>query len=355
MLTATHLRKALVLSLILAASYSSSVLAQKKKKEPLPAGTPVLWRDPGNISARDLTYGPGSAELAPAAPFTFIAEDKVGASPKFKVKDSKGVIWVAKLGVESQAETVATRLVWAMGYFSEEAYYFDRVEIQNLPRLARGQEFVEGRTVRGVRFEPRRANVRRGLTWDWLQNPFVGSRELDGLKVMMVLLANYDTRLDNNRIFSENNPQSSQLEDKYVVSDIGATFGKVGGLGGTRSKNNLEHYRSSKFVLQVQNGQVEFDYNTTPQGGGKFASFFKPSYAKTQKNKERAMRHIPVENARWIGAQLSQLSDRQLRDAFGAAGYDNTTMEGFIAALRERIRQLNQLSTSSPTATILKK
>jgi hypothetical protein len=339
---------------MLSASLSSAVLAQEKTAQTqAPVGAPVIWRDPGDISARDLRYGPGSAEQAPAAPFTFVKEDKLGASPKFEVKDAKGTTWVVKLGVEAQSETVATRLAWAMGYFADEAYYFERAEIANLPRLARGQEHVEGnKVVRGVRFEPRRAHISRGATWDWLKNPFVGSRELDGLKVLMVLLANYDTRLDNNHILSVVNPESGQTEARYVVTDIGATLGQVGGLGGKRSKNNLEDYRSSKFIIGVQNGLVEFDYNTTPSGGGKFASFFNPGYRKTQANKEKAMRRIPVESARWIGSQLARLSDEQLRDAFTAAGYDQPTREGFVKALRERIQQLNQLSAAPQTPAV---
>ena len=349
MLTLTLIRKAFVLSLVLVTCLCSSTLAQKKKKSTKAAvvsGTPVLWRDPGDISTRDLRYGPGSAELAPVAPFTYVKQDMVGASPKVHVMDAKGVRWVAKLGVESKAEQVATRLVWAMGYFAEEGYYFDRVEVKGLPRLSKGQEFVQGgNTLIGARFEPRRAGVRRGAIWDWLQNPFVGTRELDGLKVLMVLLANYDTRLDNNHILTEKNPQTGQLEDRYFVTDIGATLGHVGGLGGNRSKNDLEDFRSSKFIIGVQGGVVEFDYNTKPKGaGGGFASLFNPGYAKRQANKEKAMRRIPVQNARWMGTQLARLSDDQLRDAFRAANYDNATMEGFIRALRDRINQLAQLA-----------
>jgi hypothetical protein len=349
MLALTLIRKVFVLSLILATCLSVPALAQKKKKTKKPVvagGTPVLWRDPGDISARDLRNGPGSPELAPVPPFTFLKQDMVGASPKIQVRDAKGVKWSVKLGIESKAEMVATKLVWAMGYFAEEGYYFDRVEVKGLPRLTKGQEFVEnGTTLRGARFEPRREGVVRGAIWDWLENPFVGTRELDGLKVLMVLLANYDTRLDNNHILTEKNPETGQLEDRYVVTDIGATLGHVGGLGGKRSKNDLEDFRSAKFIVGVQNGIVEFDYNTKPKGaGGGFASLFNPGYAKRQANKEKAMRHIPAQNARWIGSQLARLSDDQLRDAFRAAGYDNATMEGFIKALRDRINQLNQLS-----------
>lgn len=343
MFATSKIAKSLVLSIALVFSFSSPGLAQKKKKQ-APVGTPILWRDPGDISARDLRHGSGAAELAPVGPFTFIREEKTGTSPKFRVKDSRGVTWTVKLGVEAQAETVATRIVWAMGYFAEETYYLDRFEVQKLPRLSRGQEFVEnGSVVRGGRFEPRRKGVTRGEIWDWLKNPFVGSRELDGLKVLMVLLANYDTRLDNNHILYQKHPDSGQMEARYVVTDIGATLGQVGGLGGKRVKNSLEDFKMSKFILGVENGVVEFDYSTRPKGAGKFASIFSPGYGKNQANKEKAMRRIPVENAKWMGVMLSRLSGDQLKDVFQAANYDKTTMEGFIKVLRERIERLAKL------------
>jgi hypothetical protein len=136
------------------------------------------------------------------------------------------------------------------------------------------------------------------------------------------------------------------------VSDIGATFGHVGGLGGKRAKNSLEDFRNAKFIESVENGLVNFDYNTKPKGaGGFFASVFKGGYAKRQANKEKAMRSIPVDDARWIGLQLSRLSDEQLRDAFRAANYDNATMEGFVTAVRGRINQLAQLPATAPVAS----
>jgi hypothetical protein len=348
----TGLHRLFVLSIVLLAGFSSLAYGQKKKGVPLPVGTPVAWRDPGNIAVRDLRVGPGSANLAPAQPFTFLAEIKTGVSPKFKVRDARGVVWSVKMGEEAQAETVATRLVWAMGYFADEAYYFDRVEVTNLPRLSRGQDFVEGsKIVRGARFEPKRKDVRRGATWDWLDNPFVGQREFNGLKVMMVLLANYDTRLDNNQVYTVKNPQSGELEARYVVSDIGATFGRVGGLGGKRVKNSLEDFRASKFILSVENGMVNFDYSTKPKGaGGAFASMFNPGYAKRQANKEKAMRSIPVADAQWIGSMLARLSDKQLRDAFQAAHYDTATAEGFITVLRGRINELVKLPATRAMA-----
>jgi hypothetical protein len=306
-------------------------------------GKAVLWQDPGDISSRDLKYGPGSAERQPLPPFSFVEEDTGGASPKFRVKDANGVTWVVKLGVESQAETAATRLIWAVGFFAEEMYHLPQADIEGLPRLARGGEHVRGKTVLGARFEARREGTKIGPTWDWQKNPFTGTRELDGLKVLMVLLANYDTSPANNHIVTVANPETGALEDRYVVTDLGATLGHVGGLGGKRTKNDLEDFRSSRFVVEVEEGMVEFAYRTRPQKLSLFASVFNPWYHKSQSRKEKAMRRIPVDNVRWIGTLLSALTDDQLRAAFRAAHYDASTMEGFVSALRGRIGQLRRL------------
>jgi hypothetical protein len=347
MLAQTRFLKAFAAALVLAASLAPQAFGQQKAA---PAGRAVAWQNPGDIAARDLRYGPGSAELAPAAPFTFVKEDSAGESPKFQVRDARGVTWSVKLGVEAQAETVCSRVLWALGYFADEAYHLESAEVQSLPRLSRGQEFVAGNVVRGARFEPRRDGVERGDNWDWEQNPFAGTRELNGLKVLMVLLGNYDTSVRNNQIYAVQNAGGGEAELRYVVSDVGATLGKVGGLGGKRSKNSLADFAAAKFVTGVENGIVRFDYSTKPKGLGFFASVFSPGYAKSQAKKERAMRSAPLEDARWIGSLLARLSDEQLRDAFRAAHYDAATTEGYVKALRGRIDQLTQLPAAAVAA-----
>ena len=301
----------------------------------------IIWKDPGNISKRNLRYGPGSLELAPRAPFSFVEEDKSGESPKFEVRDASGDLWTIKLGPEAQAETVSTRLVWAVGYFAEEAYYFDEVAVDNLPRLSRGQDYIAGNIVRGARFEPKRPGMKRGSTWGWQKNPFEDTRELNGLKTLMILLNNFDAHSGNNRIIYVDSPR--RKEARYYVTDLGATLGRAGGLGGTRTKNNLSDFLSTEFVRGVEDGVVEFDYDTRPTGLGHL-SVLHPVYYRSQVKKEDAMRGIPVAHARWIGSLLAQLSDEQLRDAFRAANYSDGVRESYVAALRERMNQLTRLS-----------
>jgi len=341
---------ALLLTLFSLCLVQPPAFAQKSGKGRESSGTHVLWRDPGDIASRDLRYGPGSPELAPAFPFTFIEESKGGESPKFKVRDARGVVWGVKLGPESQSETVATRLVWAVGYFAEEAYYFDEVKVDNMPRrLSRGREYVVGRTVRGARFEPDREGVVEGPEWSWRDSPFEGSREMSGLKVLMILLNNFDARKGNNHILYADGPQGR--EARYVVTDLGATLGRAGGLGGRRVKNDLEAFLSTKFVRGVDDGVVEFDFDTRPRGFGHL-SVLHPKYYRGEVKKEKAMRGIPVEHAAWIGSLLSQLSDNQLRDAFRAGGYLEAVTEGYVRALRERIGQLTRLQSVSSAAGV---
>ena len=305
--------------------------------------TPVLWRDPGPIKDRDMRLGPGATHLAPVGPFTFVKEDKSGESPKFEVEDARGTKWVVKLGEEAQAETVATRLVWSVGYFAEEAYYLSRARIRGMKKLSRGMDFVGSRgLIRGARFEPRRSHIKRGPTWDWIKNPFSGTQELNGLKILMILLNNYDARTENNRVLYVDEPVNGAV-GRYAVTDLGATLGRAGGLGGKRSKNDLHDFLSTRFVLGVHDdGAVQFDYDTRPTRLGHFAVFY-PPYYRGEVKKEKAMRGIPVEHARWIGSLLSQLSDKQLRDAFNAGGYKRSLTNGYVTALRQRIQQLTRL------------
>jgi hypothetical protein len=54
-------------------------------------------------------------------------------------------------------------------------------------------------------------------------------------------------------------------------------------------------------------------------------------------------RHIPREDARWIGDLLSRLSPEQIQDAFRSAGYSPQEVDGFSKVVQERIAELTRL------------
>jgi hypothetical protein len=316
----------------------SSSKFKKRKRQHASKKSAVLWRNPGNMRNRDLYYGPGSKALAPVPPFRFVKEVKEGGMPKFDVEDARGVKWRVKLGPEAQSETAASRLVWAVGYNAEESYYLGRARIDGLRKLSRGQKYVDGDSVRSARFEPRRENVTRGKQWGWSKNPFRKTREMNGLKTMMVLLNNWDTFKKNNRVLHDKNSG----EAKYTVTDLGATLGAVGGIGSRRSKSNVQDFARRGLISKVEGEQVKFNYDVKPKKLG-LLSIVYPPYFFRQRKATNAMQKVPVNDAAWIGSQLGQLSDNQLRDSFRAAGYDRATTEAYVRTLRSRINELNRL------------
>src|SRR6202022_2493961 len=163
----------------------------KEKAVDLPA---VIWRDPGNISTLNLVYGAGGSEHAPDpnGTYTFDKEDMEGTSPKFDVQDETGGKWRIKLGQEPQAETAATRLLWAAGYFVDEDYFLPELKVEGLTSLSRGpkSEVQPGGIVRNVRLKRKDKENKKTGNWDWDKNPFVGTREFNGLRVMMALINN---------------------------------------------------------------------------------------------------------------------------------------------------------------------
>jgi hypothetical protein len=54
-------------------------------------------------------------------------------------------------------------------------------------------------------------------------------------------------------------------------------------------------------------------------------------------------RHVPREDAKWMGSLLSRLSPDQIRDAFRSAGFSPEQVEGFTAVVQQRISDLNKL------------
>ena len=300
----------------------------------------VLWSDPGNIRARDLYNGPGGRGHLPQLPVKFIGEDRNGGSPKFDVVDAYGKKWRAKLGPEAQPETVATRLLWAVGYVANENYLFPDLVVEDLPQsLHRGQEFVHpGGHVTDVRLQTHPAGAHHGKRegfWDWRKNPFTGTREFNGLRVMMALISNWDLVNDNTAI-----REGKDGELLYEVSDLGASFGKTGrGYREASSKNNLDAYRGSHFIGKVTPEYVDFNFPTHPP-----LLYLPDVKLFWQLTRPRWIgHHIPRADVRWIASLLAQLSPQQIRDAFRAAGYTPQQVEAFSAALEDRIAGLARL------------
>jgi hypothetical protein len=285
------------------------------------AGEAVLWREPTDLSTRNLLLGPGGEEMKPdLSHVTFVKDTTEGYSVKYEVRDGRNQKWVVKVGNEARPETAAVRLVWAVGYVTETTYLAPCVHIAGAPKPKKDVPRCEGDGFADVRFEARGDGVKRGDNWAWKSNPFTGKRELKGLLVMMALLNNWDLKDQNNVILQTTNSDGT-VERRYVISDLGATFGKTGGPI-SHSRNEPEKFVKTKFIDGADGGRVRFAFS------GK---------------QDELLHQVTVEDAKWIGNLLSQLSDQQIEDAFRAADFKPDEIQMLTAEIKERINQLVNL------------
>lgn len=311
-----------------AASASHPAVKGKDKKSknknsnaPSQPGTPALWEDRGNIADLDLYWGIGSEEEMPKAPFQFDKEDVSGTNPKIKVIDANGVKWNLKFDEEVHAEVACSRLAWACGYMVEESYFFASGKVNGVTGLGRAKKFVssDGSFTNGM-FEKRPDDVaRRAINWDWDRNPFSGSKEMSGLAILSVMLNNWDAKTTNNNVLGMFN-EGGGVTDWYIVADWGGTLGKMGSFL-SHSKWDSDAFKKQGFIDGVSGSSLKLNYS------GKGGSI---------------MKSVPVEHARWFAGIVGQLSDKQIREAFRAAGASDSETNAFASRIREKINELKR-------------
>lgn len=271
----------------------------------------ILW-EPVDISSRDLLRGPTSEGISPALEkVTLIGRQPGGNNLKYRLKDANGREWVVKIADESQAETAAVRLLWAIGYRTEIDHLVPRISIEKIGNY------------KNVRFEARPETQKRGERWSWVNNPHIGTKEFDGLKLMMALINNWDLKDENNIVISEGG------KNYMVVSDLGSSLGKLADKTKSRSGrsvNNPDDFSKARFVKGVNDGVIELHYF----GMG-----------------DDHLKGIKIEHARWLASLLTQLSDKQIADAFRAANYDADDVATYAAAVKDRIAQLDRATRES--------
>jgi hypothetical protein len=329
------------------ALFSASLSALAAPPDSLPSGrstaefasrSGILWRNPADIRSRNLLFGSGGIEHRPKGPFTFVKEDPKGTNPKFVVRDGNGVEWKVKLGQEARPETVASRFVWAVGYFTADDYFLPILHLQNKPaHLNRGQKFMSADgSFSGVRLKRENKDQKKAGTWEWRESPMAQTREFNGLRVLMALINNWDLKDENNAVYVAKDANSKV----YAVSDLGASFGTTGlSWSQKHSKGNLNAYRHSEFVRKITPEFVDFNVPSRPA----WINIFSPKSFITRLGLIKIGRHVPREDAHWMGQLLARLTPTQIRDAFRAGGYSPAETEAFANVIEERIAILNRL------------
>ena len=143
--------------------------------------------------------------------------------------------------------------------------------------------------------------------------------EFRGLKVLMVTLNNWDMKDDNNEILARRGDTTGEGELRYIISDLGATFGKTGGFF-SRSRNEAGDYKKAQFIKAVKGDVIDFSYS------GKNQKLFT---------------NLTVADARWVSSLFKRLSDEQIKDAFRAANYSTEEVEMLTDTLKARVAALD--------------
>jgi len=266
-----------------------------------------LWIEPEG--ARDLFWGVGGTRHAPPRDATYTEEkkDETGFSVSYDVTSPDGTEWSAKIGPEAQTEVVMSRILWGLGYHQPPVYYLPSWKV----KLKNGEEKLESE----ARFRPKLKDLHRHNFWLWEDNKFLGTRQLNGLLVILLMLNSSDLKNDNNTIYKLDEPREG-ARHWFVVRDLGAALGQTGKLFPRR--NWLIGFEQGGFIKSVKGDQIEFDYRGRHQ---------------------ELLKTITPADVRWASRRMRRLTDEQWRDAFRAANYTEEMTDRYLRKIREKIAQ----------------
>lgn len=280
---------------------------------PTPAQMAELWVRPER--PRDLYWGVGGQRLAPdpAARYTVIDVKQGGFSRGYTVVDPQDREWSVKFPPEAPTEVVASRIFWGVGYHQPPVYFLAewRAEKADSPNPQLPARFRERK--------PDLHGLDAGESWSYYRNPFVGTRELNGMLVLHVMLGNSDLKEEQNVIYTLDTPHHGAAR-WFVARDLGQTFGRTGRIDPPRG--DIDAFEATPFIRGVANGYVQFEY----------------------RGRHRALiERLTPADVRWICERLSSLTDAQLADAFRAGGYPQPLADRFIRRLKQKIAEGLQL------------
>lgn len=268
-----------------------------------------LWIQPEGT--RDLFHGVGGKKLAPdpAATYTVIEIKRGGFSRGYTVTGPDDREWSAKFPPEANTEVTASRLHWGIGYHQPPIYLLSNwtAEKATSPNPQLPARFREKK--------PELHGLDAGDPWSYYQNPFVGTRQLNGLLALQAMLGNSDLKDAQNVIYKLDKPFEG-ASTWYVARDLGQTFGRTGVLEAPRG--DIEVFEETPYIRGVENGKVRFDYR------GRHKALFE---------------NITPADVRWLCERLNRLSDQQWQDAFRAGGFADADAARFIRRMKQKIAE----------------
>jgi hypothetical protein len=270
-----------------------------------------LWVDPG-ARPRNLFDGPPGVPAAQRpvtdSRFDVISKDTRGFSTTYKVKDAAGQHWNVKIGPEAQTEVVTARIVWALGYHELPSYFVER--------WIAVDEGKKGQQLGGGRVRPQDDALKSTGIWSWAKNPFVGTTQLNGLLVLMLILNSTDLKDDNNELYDIEGAPREGAQRWYVVKDLGASLGETGKMDPRRGY--IDGFEKEPFITGVKDEQIEFGFRGRHQ---------------------ELLTRIRPQDVRWTCERLQKVTDQQWRDAFRAGNFTEDVTARYVARIRQKIKE----------------
>jgi hypothetical protein len=282
------------------------------------------------MTTQDWICGPGGCDHQPVPPFHFLKTEKEGSTPKVEVRDARERIWSVKFGAEATPECFGSRFLMALGYFAEPTYCLANIRIAGPAQLPRGvrRAMRPDGTFPVARFQLRDQKEMQFLpqcSWSWTNNPFLGTHELAGLKIVMMLLSNWDTKDARSSDGSNNGVFLSTWEGKpvllYSTFDWGGSMGAWGGVL-RRNQNDCPGFAADtpNFIKDSGTGEIRWGYS------GKSSEAMKSGVTRS--------------DVRWLLSYLGRMTPDQLTVGLTASGASRRQAACWTSSLMERIRQL---------------
>ena len=294
-----------------------------------PAVSPYIWQDPGTVEKFDFGGSMGFAVALPKAPFVFESEDMSGTQPKIFVHDANGARWNLKFGNEVKPESFGWRIVKAAGYFAEPNFYVSQGRIAGLATLKRSTPSLKADgSFHDGRFQWRTKDMRylNGQAWSWDRNPYAHSKELNGLKMLVMLVSNYDNKDSRAGQTGGSNTATFEVTGgrKWLAfTDWGSGMGRWGDLKGQTDWRCSDFDAQSKEFVRVDAGHVRFGF---------------------EGHIPRFADGITAADIAWLMRFLGRVTDAQLHAGLRASGATPDEEQCFARSLRTRIEALRAVA-----------
>jgi hypothetical protein len=308
-----------------------------------------FWREPPvAIGAADLRSDPpGAFKDSDLVECRYQLKLTSGLTPKFHCVLPGGLVIKVKYGranAEPRTELAATRLLTALGFGADRMYLVKRVRCDGCPvyphprwgllnrLLARDSGHVDFEDVVVEDPMPGRsieAGEKQGWTFYELDNVDpsrggAGRSELDALRLMAVLLADWDNKAVNQRLVclpGGDLPDGGCSAPFGYLHDVGATFGPKG--------LDLEAWRATPIWADAATCRVSM--KSLPYQGATFRDTV-----------------IGESGRQVLAGELKQLRTEQVRDLFTAAGFAEymksseagRNVDNWVNAFEDKVRQI---------------